>query len=155
MALLFYLFYSKLSDMKQTDRQWHDWRKLKDRTWKSVCACLLEVDSLEVVSEMLSKIRTVLHNTSHPIHDVLSSHRSRFSEELRLPKGTTEQHRKSNLPVLKLLHLMHSTVHSALVTCFYILYSDFHCKGCVKVLQFRVQCQSYIFIICILLDIYI
>ena len=61
----------------------------------------MELDSLRVVSErqMLSKIKTMLDNTSHPLHDMLVSHRSTFSERLRLPKSTTERHRKSFLPV--------------------------------------------------------
>uniref|UniRef100_A0AAX7SJH0 Reverse transcriptase domain-containing protein n=1 Tax=Astatotilapia calliptera TaxID=8154 RepID=A0AAX7SJH0_ASTCA len=47
----------------------------------------MELDSLKVVSErrMLSKIKTMLDNTSHPLHDMLVSHRSSFSERLRLP----------------------------------------------------------------------
>uniref|UniRef100_A0A3P9DMD3 THAP domain-containing protein 1 n=1 Tax=Maylandia zebra TaxID=106582 RepID=A0A3P9DMD3_9CICH len=36
-----------------------------------------------------------MDNTPHPLHDLLASHRSTFSERLRLPKSTTEQHRKS------------------------------------------------------------
>ena len=61
----------------------------------------MELDSLKVVSErrMLSKIKTMLDNTSHPLHDMLASHRSTLSERLRLPKSTTERHRKSFLPV--------------------------------------------------------
>lgn len=47
-----------------------------------------KLDSLRVASErrMLSKIRRVLDNNSHPLHDTLASHRSKFSERLRLPK---------------------------------------------------------------------
>lgn len=50
----------------------------------------------EVVSErrMLSRIRTMLDNTSNPLHDMLANHRSTLSERLRLPKCTTERHRK-------------------------------------------------------------
>uniref|UniRef100_A0A3Q4N933 THAP-type domain-containing protein n=1 Tax=Neolamprologus brichardi TaxID=32507 RepID=A0A3Q4N933_NEOBR len=32
------------------------------------------------------QIKTMLDNTSHPLHDVLASHRNTFSERLRLPK---------------------------------------------------------------------
>ncbi|CAI5671505.1 unnamed protein product [Oreochromis niloticus] len=61
----------------------------------------MELDSIKVVSErrMLSKIKTMLDNSSHPLHDTLVSHRSTFSDRLRLQKSTTERHRKSFLPV--------------------------------------------------------
>lgn len=47
----------------------------------------MEVDSVKVKSErqMMSKIRTMLDNTSHSLLDVLTSHRSTFGERLRLP----------------------------------------------------------------------
>ncbi|XP_065326097.1 uncharacterized protein LOC134646992 [Pelmatolapia mariae] len=56
----------------------------------------MELDSLRLVSErqMLSKIKTMLDNTSHPLHDMLATHRSMVSE-----KSSTERHRKSFLPV--------------------------------------------------------
>ena len=61
----------------------------------------MECDSLTVVSErrMLSKLRTIMDNISHPLHDVLVRHKSTFSERLIPPKCTTERHRKSFLPV--------------------------------------------------------
>lgn len=46
-----------------------------------------------------SKLRTMLDTSSNPLNDVLASHMSRFGESLRIPKCTTEQHRKSFLPV--------------------------------------------------------
>ena len=60
-----------------------------------------EIDSLTAVSErrMLSRIRSILDNSLHPLHDVLTSHRSTFSKRLILPRCTTERHRKSFLPV--------------------------------------------------------
>lgn len=53
----------------------------------------METHSLKVVtdSQMLSNIRTLLDNTSHPLHNVLAHQ----SIRLRLPKCTTEPHRKS------------------------------------------------------------
>ncbi|KAI2649597.1 RNA-directed DNA polymerase from mobile element jockey [Labeo rohita] len=66
-----------------------------------------ELDSLTEVSErrMLSKIKTILDFPSHPLHTVLTSYRSTFSNRLRLPRCTTERHRKSFLPVsIKLLN---------------------------------------------------
>ncbi|KAL0151264.1 hypothetical protein M9458_053455 [Cirrhinus mrigala] len=66
-----------------------------------------ELDSLTEVSErrMLSKIKTILDFTSHPLHTVLTSYRSTFSNRLRLPRCNTERHRKSFLPVsIKLLN---------------------------------------------------
>nr|XP_023652428.1 uncharacterized protein LOC111835896 isoform X1 [Paramormyrops kingsleyae]XP_023652429.1 uncharacterized protein LOC111835896 isoform X1 [Paramormyrops kingsleyae] len=38
----------------------------------------MELDPIKVVLERLSKFRTMLDNTSHPLHDVLDSHRSMF-----------------------------------------------------------------------------
>ena len=66
-----------------------------------------ELDSLTVVSErrMLSKILTILDFPSHPLHKVLVSYKSSFSNRLLLPRCSTERHRKSFLPVaIKLLN---------------------------------------------------
>ena len=61
----------------------------------------MELDSLAAVSDrrMLSKLRAVLENGSHPLHDVLVKHRSSFSERRTPPKSSTDCHRKSFLPV--------------------------------------------------------
>ncbi|KAK0139729.1 hypothetical protein N1851_023362 [Merluccius polli] len=61
-----------------------------------------ELDSLTAVSErrMLSRIRSILDNSLHPLHPlhgVLT--RSTFSKRLIPPRCTTERHRKSFLPV--------------------------------------------------------
>ena len=66
----------------------------------------MELDTLTAVSNrrMLSKLRGITENGFHPLHDMLVKHRSTFSARLRLPKCTTERHRKSFLPVAINLH---------------------------------------------------
>ena len=60
----------------------------------------VQLNSLSVVSEgmMLCKLHSILDNT-HPLHQVLTSHRSTFSNRLIPPLCKTEHQRKSFLPV--------------------------------------------------------
>ena len=48
----------------------------------------VELDFLTVVSErrMLSEVHVILENGSHPLHDVVVSHRSTFSTRLIPPR---------------------------------------------------------------------
>ena len=61
----------------------------------------LELGSLTAVAErrMLCRLRSIMDNISHPLHDVLVKHRTTFSARLIPPRCTTERHRKSFLPV--------------------------------------------------------
>ncbi|KAI4885738.1 hypothetical protein NFI96_000237 [Prochilodus magdalenae] len=61
----------------------------------------VELDSLMAVSERrtLSKLQTIMDNSSHPLYHTVMSHRSTFSARLIQPKCTTERHRRSFLPV--------------------------------------------------------
>ncbi|XP_062868152.1 phospholipid-transporting ATPase IC [Trichomycterus rosablanca] len=61
----------------------------------------VELDSLTTVSErrMLSKLKSIMDNTSHPLYNTLERRRSTFSQRLIPPKSTTERHRRSFLPV--------------------------------------------------------
>ncbi len=57
-----------------------------------------EVDSLVVVSErrMLYKLRSIMDNISHPLHDVTVSHKTAHCYHHNAPQCTTERHRKSS-----------------------------------------------------------
>ena len=61
----------------------------------------VQLDSLLVVSErrMVRKLHSILDNNTHPLHQVLTSHRSTFSNGLIPPLCKTERQRKSFLPV--------------------------------------------------------
>lgn len=63
----------------------------------------VQLDSLVVVSErrMLCKLHSILDNSTHPLHQVLTPHRSNFSNRLipRQPRCNTECLRKSFLPL--------------------------------------------------------
>ena len=67
-----------------------------------------ELDTLTTVADrrMLSRLRTIMDNASHPLFSTLAQRRSSFSRRLLLPRCTTERHRKSFLPVvIKLYNL--------------------------------------------------
>lgn len=61
----------------------------------------LKLESFTTVLErrMLFKLRSILDNSSHPLHNTLVSLRSTISDRLLHPQCTTERHRKSFLPV--------------------------------------------------------
>ena len=48
---------------------------------------------------MLCKLHSILDNSTHPLHQVLTLHRSTFSNRLIPPLCKTERQRKSFLPV--------------------------------------------------------
>ena len=66
----------------------------------------VRLDSLAMVSEsrMLGKLHSILDNNAHPLHQVLTSSRSTFSNTLIPPRCNTERHRKYFLPVAIRLH---------------------------------------------------
>ncbi len=66
------------------------------------------------LSRMLRCLRSILDSDSHPLHDALVTHRSTFSNRLLPPRGTTERHRKSFLPVdiQQLIYLRQREVNS-------------------------------------------
>ncbi len=78
-----------------------DTNKLNKLISKAASVLGGELESLVEVSErrMLRKLLSILDNTSHPLHATLVSCQSTFSSRLRPPKGTTERHRRSFLPV--------------------------------------------------------
>jgi len=57
----------------------------------------VELDSLVEVLErrMLSELLSIMDNASHPLHATMVSDQSTFSRRLRLPRCTTECHRRS------------------------------------------------------------
>ena len=59
-----------------------------------------ELDPLVTVAERrtMHKLLAILDNASHPLHTVISSQRSRFSERLLLPKCRTYRLRNSFVP---------------------------------------------------------
>lgn len=59
-----------------------------------------ELVPLEVVAEkrIMSKLLTILDNTSHPLHDVFVNLRSNFSWRLIPPRCKSERYRKSFVP---------------------------------------------------------
>jgi len=61
----------------------------------------VELEFVVVVSErrMLSKLLSIMDNASHSMHATLVSYQSTSNRRLRLPRCTTECHRRSFLPV--------------------------------------------------------
>ena len=55
--------------------------------WKAGSVLGVQLDSLLVVSErrMLCKLHSITDNNTHPLHQVLTSHRSTFSNRLIPP----------------------------------------------------------------------
>ncbi|XP_065325506.1 cilia- and flagella-associated protein 100 [Pelmatolapia mariae] len=89
----------------------------------------MELDSLKVVSErqMLSKIRTMLDNTSHPLHDVLARTRRKRGTQLspfKVPDGNSifllcvneREDRKEEMRKFLALPIDEKTTHAARVT---------------------------------------
>jgi len=84
----------------------------------------VKFDSLSVVSErrMLSKLKVILNNVSHPLYDLVLKQRSTFSARLILPKCTTERHRKSFLTVaIKLYNSSLGKLFSEFLNCLYLV----------------------------------
>ena len=78
-----------------------DARKISRIIRKAGSILGVQLDSLVVVSErrMLCILHNILDNNAHPLHQVLTSSRSTFSNRLILPRCNTERQRKSFLPV--------------------------------------------------------
>lgn len=65
-----------------------------------------ELDNMETVAEKrtLCRLRSIMHNVDHPLHNVVDELRSTFSHRLTSLKCSTERHRKSFLPTAIRLH---------------------------------------------------
>ena len=78
-----------------------DANKINKIIRKAASVLGFQLDSLLVVSEsrMLCKLHSILDNNTQSLHQVLTSHRSTFSNRLMPPLCKTEHQRKSFLPV--------------------------------------------------------
>ena len=74
-------------------------RKKLVRKASSVIGGGIEVDFVGAIAErrMLTKVVSILNNTSHPLHDGPVRQKSTFSNRLISPKCFIERHRRSFL----------------------------------------------------------
>jgi len=71
-----------------------DVNRLNKLIRKAGCVLGVELKSLVEVSER--RMLSIMDNASHPLHATLESYQSTFSRRMRLPRCTTERHRRSN-----------------------------------------------------------
>ena len=89
-----------------TERDRNRLNKLVKRA-SSVVGCPL--DSVEDVGErrMLAKLTSIMHNTSHPLHETVGALSSSFSHRLLHPQCRKERYRRSFIPTA--IRLFNST----------------------------------------------